>query len=911
MKRNKVNNFKLVLALAIVALVAIFLCQGNFLIDICARVIANADSFSYEPTYSQAVENTSEASIAYNSFKYVNANAEEISSLTMEYNGQENIIEAVIEGTVNEVEYYWYKQNVNSNNFEKISQTSNPQLAVKDYSQSGTYKCIVNEIGQTETLELNTIEVNINKKEISILQLKTAQSSKYYDGTNAVEVEATISGNVDGDDVYVKVDATTQTPNVDKGKLVTVNSVSLQGEDAENYVLNQTLPNTTLDIEILPKDAELVWETIDNKKSFVYNSESQLTKINLYYININGEKVRLGFSITGSNTFGTAQHYVNEFKNCGTYQAVAILTPNEHNYNLQDTTGDTTINLSITRATPEITISNTVFTYNGEVQDACRCAILNNAEQDLIFSNNKFTTVSEGNGRAVTVRAEQSLNYFAISQQYTITVLKAEANIDISNVKTDYVYTGVQQTISSGATIDNEEQTLAYSNNKFTTVSQGNGKKITVYAVETENYYYTSKTFTINVDKAKVDTSDWYWDYSKELTYTGAAQTIHLYGPNTAYVQVKPEGNKQTNAGTYTASATFVVSENYYPVSFPSITWKINKASVTKPNCLPRVTIYNGETQTLDFPKDTKYVISNNEKTNAGTYEVNISLLNNSNMQWSDGSSDNLTVKWIIEKAVVAAPNTGLRFNYTGKQQTLTFENDNLFTILDGTATEVGQYTSYLVLKDAENYKWENTSSPYITYNWKIVEGESSANVPVIAIIISCITLALLATYATLHSTMIIKRKRRARLLLKAREYRAAELKELKKKEIKQIETLTVDPEVEIKPKEQKVEVKKEPAKRLAQTVSRPVTREALAAKKAVKEEEKVEQKTKLEEEKIEVKETVKTAKKSTSKTKKSSTVGKAKTKKVAAKKPTKKTTAKKKTTTKKTTTKKTTKGKV
>ena len=905
MRRNKVNNFKLILALAIVSLVAIFLCHGNFIINICAKVIANADSSSVVFSSQEKYENAVGELFSYTSYKYTNAQGDEITSLTTNYNGQENIINAVITDATAEIEYFWYKQNESTSTFEKVSQTSNAQLSIEDCSQSGVYKCIANEVGQAETLELNEIEVKINKIEISILSFETAQNSKYYDGKNEVDVKAEISGNINGDDVYVKVNATTQTPNVDKGKLVTINSVSLQGDAAENYVLNQTLPNNVLDIEILPMETELVWETVDNKKSFVYNGENQLTKINLYYFNINGEKVRLAFSITGSNTFGTAQHYVNEFKNCGNYQAVAILTPNEHNYNLKDSTGDTTINLSITRATPEIFISNTIFTYNGQLQDACRCAILNNAEQDLIFSNNTFTTVAEGNGKAVTVRAEQSLNYFAISQQFTITVLKAEANINIENVKKDYVYTGVQQVISSGATIDNDEQSLAYSNNKFTTVSQGNGKKVTVYAIETDNYHYVSTSFVINVDRATIDTTGWGWDYSQEKTYTGAPITIQFKGPNLSYVQVKTEGNKQTNAGTYTATVSFVVTENYYPVSYSSLNWKINKANVTKPNCLPRVTTYNGEVQTLDFPKNTNYVISNNSKTNAGTYEVNIALLNNANMQWDDGSSDNLTVKWIIEKIVVETPALGLKFNYTGKQQSLNFKNDDLFTIIDGSATEVGQYTSYLILKDTQNYEWENTSSAYITYNWKIVEGENSANVPVIAIIISCITLALLATYATLHSTMIIKRKRRAQLLLKARKFKAAELKELKKKEIKQITTLTVDPEVEnVKPAEQKITKPKEPAKRLAQTVSRPVTREALKAKKLSVKEEKVE----VKEEKVEVEKPVKKEeKKTTSKTKKTSKASKSKTtKKVVKKKATTQKSTTKKSVAKKPATKKT-----
>ena len=89
----------------------------------------------------------------------------------------------------------------------------------------------------------------------------------------------------------------------------------------------------------------------------------------------------------------------------------------------------------------------------------------------------------------------------------TLKINKATAVIDVSGVQTVYTYNGSEQTVNSGATVNNTEQTVAYTNNKFTTVAEGNGLKVTVSVAESANYLAASATVTITVNKATLSNS--------------------------------------------------------------------------------------------------------------------------------------------------------------------------------------------------------------------------------------------------------------------------------------------------------------------------------------------------------------------------------------------------------------------
>lgn len=736
-------------------------------------------------------------------FKENTTNTDITSNFEKAYKGLD--YELSVEATSSSATNFTYQWQYSSDNteFNPIEGETNSLIKLKNCNQSGYYNCVITNADDITQVSISqSVNFVITQKEVEISSL-TAKN-KEYDGNNNIELDATLSGVLDGDSVVVNAIGKTATANADLQKLVTFNSATLTGEDAENYKLSSNIPQSQLIADITKKDVAVVWQTVDNKTSYVYDTTDQIGKISAHYLNVLGEKVKLAFSITGYNTFGRSKQYTNEFLNTGTYQAVAILGVNEANYNLTNLE----LNLTITRATPQLTIENTVFTYTGFEQDASRCVTINNDEQELTFTNNYFTTVLEGNGKQVTVVAELSLNYFEVSKTFAINVVKADAVIDISGVKKDYVYNGDKQTINSGAIINNQEQTLAYSNNTFMSVSDGNGKKVTVFAAATENYNYVSQTFTINVEKATIDTSKWTWYYLNDFTYTGNEQSVRVINYNPTLVTPIYTGATQTNVGTYTATVRFELHEpeNYNEVSINNLTWKIKKATVSKPNCQFRTSVYTGEEQTLSVPTNGKYSVSENTYKDAGIYFVSIALKDNSNYQWEDGTVDNLSIKWIIEKAIVEVPAVKNQFTYTGKTLSLGLESNDLYEVLDGEAVEVGKYSTRLILKDSSNYQWADTDNAYVTINWEILEQPKNATLPIVAILISFITIVLIAVYATLHSTKVIKHRRKQRI--------AKQELEKQRKANKQAEEAKLakekDVEVKVENKVEKVEKKTE-----------------------------------------------------------------------------------------------------
>ena len=144
----------------------------------------------------------------------------------------------------------------------------------------------------------------------------------------------------------------------------------------------------------------------------------------------------------------------------------------------------------------------TEYTYTGKEQVVNSSAVLNHSETRLVYTGNSFIDVPEGGKQLVTISAEETKNYLAVSETVEITVNKAEAKIDVSGVETEYTYTGKEQTVT-GAILNHNECELVYANNSFTTVVEGNGKVVKITAEETANYLAAEAAVEITVNPAK------------------------------------------------------------------------------------------------------------------------------------------------------------------------------------------------------------------------------------------------------------------------------------------------------------------------------------------------------------------------------------------------------------------------
>ncbi len=756
MQKKTLNTLKFVFASLILILASCCLCSLN--INNTTKTFANSIQTLQAVIHDDLDSNTINGFSA--SYKEITTDsAINNNEFIVNYKSDSYQIELTVSAeNISNFGYNWYysKDNIN---FSLVENEQNNSIYLTNCAQSGYYFCqVYNLDNNQDSAVADIVHIQILPKTIKLKNI--IAQPKEYDATTNILLSASLEDVEQQDDVNVEVNGHTLDANAGEQKLVYIDSILLTGEDKDNYVVQDY--NQPVFAKVSKVSALLVWSTESGKSTYKYNGLDQASTISAYYENINKIKVYLPFSLKG-NSIGFSKNYINEFINAGAYTATAILTQEEINYNIVDDSGDLNFSLNMNKIDPVITIDNTQFTYNKTLQDAKRCATINNNEQTLKFTNNTFVTVKQGNALVVGVEAEESLNYFAIKKEFRISVSKAQSQIDDTSVVKDYVYNGSLQVINSGAVLNNNEQTLQYLNNSFTTVKQGNNMPVTLYAAESDNYTYSIKTFTISVSKARISTKGWMWNYTQEYVYNNKLQSVSVINYNKDLVYPYYVDASFINAGTYTAKVNFYLDDpdNYYPVEFDDIVWTIKKATVQKPNIISYQTTYNGAEQTFPVKSNDYYEVTNGTHKNAGTYNVCISLKNNLNVQWEGSDSENIIINWTINKVSISKPSDNVKLEYTGKEQSLNIEKSDKYEIINQTATQVGKYTTYLVLKDTDNYEWEGTKKPYIKINWEIYNNDTSSNVSFVIIIVISIFVALLAIYATLHFTMVSKNKKK------------------------------------------------------------------------------------------------------------------------------------------------------
>ncbi len=187
-------------------------------------------------------------------------------------------------------------------------------------------------------------------------------------------------------------------------------------------------------------------------------------------------------------------------------------------------------------------------------------------------------------------------------------------------------------------------------------------------------------TLTWTVNKATVTVPT-----AKSLTYNGSEQTAFV--SNDLY---KASGDKQTNAGSYTATFTLNDTTNYKwansETASVTVSWSIAKKSVAKPDLDEVYKFYvDGTTKTLiSFTAeevkafDTITVEKENgtayTATTASGYVLTASEVDaftitvplNSNYIWSDDTSDALVYTREIANGTVAVPTVTTPLTYTG-----------------------------------------------------------------------------------------------------------------------------------------------------------------------------------------------------------------------------------------------------
>ena len=378
------------------------------------------------------------------------------------------------------------------------------------------------------------------------------------------------------------------------GNVYSLSTAAKSSSAVGGYDITGKIENSNYDITfdggadaytITAREIAIVW--CENK--FTYNGKVQT--VTAYYKDINNAEVALAVTIEAGGT-------VAEFKNAGYYTATAAFAKGETNYILPATV---TAAYEIKKAASVIDISGvaTVYTYTGEEQTVTG-ATLNHGETELVYSDNTFTTVAEGNGKTVTITAAESTNYFEASEMVTITVNKLKVDKPSVSV-TEFVY-------------DNTEKTLLSAGERFTvaggTATGADKYTATVSLSDIDNTEWSdggASSFDIEWEILKVDYDMRNVSLSDmDFEYDGTAHTVTVEGELPAgldgiKVTVSYNGATVTDVkdGRVTVTATFATESKNYNVPAPIYAYiSVYARTVDIVWCANDFT-YNGTAQTI------------------------------------------------------------------------------------------------------------------------------------------------------------------------------------------------------------------------------------------------------------------------------------------------------------------------
>ena len=329
----------------------------------------------------------------------------------------------------------------------------------------------------------------------------------------------------------------------------------------------------------------------------------------------------------------------------------------------------------------------------------------------------RYTAVESGSNinntysYRVTVQAVQSIVKPALPEESNATYDGQEHIVTIAQ-NDAYTVTGtLSATVASTYTI-----TVSLKDKVFTEWEDGGADDITlqwtiakampvITAEEEQSAEYDGEAQAVTASIAGVN--------GEELTVT-----VTWYA-DAAHENVL--GGAPVDAGTYYAVLSYAGSDNYNASQSVNVTFTVTKIKVTAPSAPAEVT-YNGQEHTAEVTDNAAYTISGNRQTNAGTYDITVTLTDKVNYEWSGGGTDDIILQWTIAKATpVITAEEEQSAEYDGEAQAVTASiagvNGEELTVtvtwcadaahenvLGGAPVDAGTYYAVLSYAGSDNY---------------------------------------------------------------------------------------------------------------------------------------------------------------------------------------------------------------
>lgn len=224
------------------------------------------------------------------------------------------------------------------------------------------------------------------------------------------------------------------------------------------------------------------------------------------------------------------------------------------------------------------------------------------------------------------------------------------------------------------------------------------------------------KTYIFDIAKAKVDLPE-------------AVQTSFSYDGTTKYFAVTENSRYEvlsknasaSEVGVYERTVTLKDTLNYTwidgSVSDKTITFMIGNGTIDVP-VIPTEYVYNGAQITF-VPENKAYVVNNGVQTNAGTYDVVVTL--KAGYVWSDNTVEPKTYTVVIKPLVIEKPkfpSTSV-YTYNDSIHGVVIPDVDGYTVDGITQTkEPGTYEVNVSL--LQNYVWSDSTTAPLSYVYKI-----------------------------------------------------------------------------------------------------------------------------------------------------------------------------------------------
>ena len=336
-----------------------------------------------------------------------------------------------------------------------------------------------------------------------------------------------------------------------------------------------------------------------------------------------------------------------------------------------------------------------------------------NDGSETVLSADEYT-VSD----LVTGMTSVQVTYTAESASATVEGITVDKKtLEAPVVEGQFVYSGLEQ--SAGI-----ESTSEYTVSGDVQATNADKYEITLTLTDSDNYKWANAEGASTVVEWTIE--------KKTASITADAQTI-VYGQTpeayTAQVSGTVNGeNLEYTVGLQEVPPVFVKGEYdivvtltpdsavnaNYEINITNAILIVNAKAITAPQVdTEQKLTYDGSQKTFVIAEGEGYTVSGNTATEAGNYAATLTLTDKENTVWADGSTDDLTFAWSIDKAereLSASATLGYKIINVSADNLAEVEystdGKTYSALADGKiAVEISlNYTVYLRYKETSNY---------------------------------------------------------------------------------------------------------------------------------------------------------------------------------------------------------------